>query len=129
MVRAMLYNSIMVRMITVASLGSGGRGDREGDMERMIGSTELRRRLTDVLQRVREERDAYVIEIFDRPQAVLISLDEYRLFQRFKQERNAFFDWLDAASRRNAEQNLELSEGEVLAIVEEARDSVSGEAS
>lgn len=98
-------------------------------MERMIGSTELRRRLTDVLQRVREERDAYVIEIFDRPQAVLISLDEYRLFQRFKQERNAFFDWLDAASRRNAEQNLELSEGEVLAIVEEARDSVSGEAS
>ena len=97
-------------------------------MERMIGSTELRRRLTDVLQNVREERNAYVIETFDRPQAVLISLDEYRLFQRFKHERNAFFDWLDAASRRNAEKNLGLSAGEVLAIIEEARDSAPGEA-
>ncbi len=90
-------------------------------MERTIGATELRQRLTDVLQAVREEQATYIIATFDRSQAALVNLDEYRQFQRFKQEREAFFDWLDETASRNAEQNLDLGDDEVLAIIEQAR--------
>jgi antitoxin (DNA-binding transcriptional repressor) of toxin-antitoxin stability system len=96
-------------------------------MERTIGTTELRQRLTDVLQAVRERGDVYIIETFDRAQAALVNLDAFRQFQRYQQEREAFFDWLEAAAARNAEHNRGLSDAEVLAIIEQARaDASSG---
>ena len=94
-------------------------------MEQTIGTTELRQHLTDVLQAVREERVTYIVATFDRSQAVLINLEEYRQFQAFKQEREAFFDWLDQTAAKNATQNLNLSDREVLAIIEEARAEAS----
>lgn len=96
-------------------------------MERTIGATELRQRLTDVLQAVREEQATYIVATFDRSQAALVNLEEYRQFQRFRQEREAFFDWLDATAAQSAAQNLELSDGEVLAIIEQARSEVAAE--
>ena len=45
-------------------------------MARKVGATDLRQRLTDVLQAVREQRETYVIETFGRPQAAIINLDE-----------------------------------------------------
>ncbi len=63
-------------------------------MERKVGTTQLRRRLTDILQAVREKRDTYIVETFDRSQAALISLDDYRQFQRYMQDRDAFHAWL-----------------------------------
>lgn len=94
-------------------------------MERSIGTTDLRQRLTDVLQAVRERRETYVVETFGRPQAAIVNLDEYRQFQRLRQEREAFFDWLEATAARNAEHNLDLSDDEVLAIIEQAREEVT----
>ena len=44
-------------------------------MAQRVGTTDLRQRLTDILQAVREQRAAYVVETFGRPQAVLINLD------------------------------------------------------
>ena len=96
-------------------------------MERAIGATELRQRLTDVLQAVREEHATYVIATFDRSQAALVNLEEYRQFQQFKQEREAFFDWLDDVATRNAERNLDLDDDEVLAIIEQARAEAAAE--
>ncbi|MEJ2207900.1 MAG: type II toxin-antitoxin system Phd/YefM family antitoxin [Anaerolineae bacterium] len=96
-------------------------------MERKIGATELRQRLTDVLQAVREEQATYVVATFDRSQAALINLEEYRQFQRFKEEREAFFDWLDDVAVQNAEQNIDLSDDQVLAIIEQARSEVTAE--
>lgn len=90
-------------------------------MERTIGATELRQRLTDVLQAVREEQATYIVATFDRSQAALVNLEEYRQFQRFKEERDAFFDWLDDTASQNAAQNLDLDDDEVLAIIEQAR--------
>jgi len=55
-------------------------------MEQSIGATDLRQRLTDVLQAVRERRETYVIETFGRPQAAIINLDEYRQFQRLRRD-------------------------------------------
>lgn len=96
-------------------------------MERKIGATELRQRLTDVLQAVREEQATYVVATFDRSQAALINLEEYRQFQRFKEEREAFFDWLDDVAAQNAARNIDLTEEEVLAIIEQARTEVAAE--
>lgn len=94
-------------------------------MERNIGATDLRQRLTDVLQGVRERRETYVVETFGRPQAAIINLDEYEQFQRFRREREAFFDWLDDTAAEHAERNKGLSEEEVLAIIEQAREEVA----
>ena len=97
-------------------------------MERSIGTTDLRQRLTDVLQVVREQRETYVIETFGRPQAAIVNLDEYRQFQRFRQERETFFEWLETTAARNAERNVGLSDEEVLAIIEQAREEVASAA-
>ena len=94
-------------------------------MERNIGATDLRQRLTDVLQAVREQRETYIVETFGRPQAAIINLDEYWQFQRFRREREAFFEWLQASAARNAERNVGLSDEEVLAIIEQARQDVA----
>jgi hypothetical protein len=55
-------------------------------------------------------------------------LDKYRQFQRFQEEREAFFEWLEAAAARNAERNVGLSDEEVLDIIERARDKVANAA-
>jgi prevent-host-death family protein len=94
-------------------------------MEQSIGATYLRQRLTDVLQAVREQQETYVIEAFGRPQAVLINLNEYREFQRFRQEREAFFERLEAVAAQNAARNVGLDDEEVLAIIEQAREQVA----
>jgi prevent-host-death family protein len=96
-------------------------------LEQRIGATELRQRLTDVLQAVREEGATYIIVTFERSQAALVNLEAYRQFQQFKQEREAFFDWLDDTAARNAAQNLDLSDDEVLTIIEQARTEASAE--
>jgi hypothetical protein len=55
-------------------------------------------------------------------------LNKYRQFQRFREEREAFFEWLEAAAACNAERNVGLSDEEVLAIIERAREQVAGAA-
>jgi len=90
-------------------------------VEQSIGTTDLRQRLTDVLQAVRERRETYIVETFGRPQAALVNLDEYQQFLRFRQEREAFFEWLDGTAARNAERNVGLSDRELLEIIEQAR--------
>jgi hypothetical protein len=69
--------------------------EMERTMEQTIGTTALRQRLTDVLHAVQEERATYIVATFERSQAALINLEEYRQFRAFQQEREAFFDWLD----------------------------------
>lgn len=93
-------------------------------MEEVIGATDLRQRLTDVLQTVREQRATYIVETFGRTQAAIINLDEYRAFLSYRREREAFFDWLNDASGQNAEHNRGLSEAEILSIIEQAREEV-----
>jgi PHD/YefM family antitoxin component YafN of YafNO toxin-antitoxin module len=94
-------------------------------MERRIGATELRQKLTDILQAVREERTTYIIETFDRSQAALINLEEYQEFQRFEQEREAFYAWLETAAGRSTDQSQSLSSEEVLDIIEQVREEIA----
>ncbi|WP_374688846.1 type II toxin-antitoxin system Phd/YefM family antitoxin [Promineifilum sp.] len=65
--------------------------------ERQIGTTELRQRLTDVLQAIKEEKVAYVVETFGRPQAVLIDLEEYRRLENQESGRTPLSEGAQAA--------------------------------
>lgn len=56
--------------------------------EYAIGATELRQKLTDVIQQVREENVTYVVETFGRPQVVILSLEAYRALQRERRAAN-----------------------------------------
>ncbi|MBM3134824.1 MAG: hypothetical protein FJZ89_05975 [Chloroflexi bacterium] len=58
----------------------------------------------------------------------IINLGEYEQFQRCLQEREAFFKWLEAIAARNAERNVGLSDEEVLAVIEQAREEVASAA-
>ena len=57
--------------------------------ERQIGTTELRQRLTDVIQAVKEEKVAYVVETFGRPQVVIVGVEAYRRLQTRKPQQAA----------------------------------------
>lgn len=98
------------------------------EREENIGTTDLRQELTDVLQAVRERRVTYIVQTFGRPQAAIVNLEDYQLFQRFRHEREAFFEWLEAEAARNAERNAGLSDDEVLRIIEQAREEVAATA-
>lgn len=72
--------------------------------EYQIGATELRQKLTDVIEAIREQNAAYVVETFGRPQVVMISLDEYQRLQEYRrlaeddrlaQARTVFGLWSD----------------------------------
>lgn len=95
--------------------------------ERQIGTTELRQRLTDVLQAIKEEKVAYVVETFGRPQAVIIDLDEYERLQEYWAAHESFFAKLLAVGEANAELNKDLTEQQLLAIIDAARAEVYAE--
>ena len=57
--------------------------------ERQIGTTELRQRLTDVIQAVKEEKVVYVVETFGRPQVIIVEVEAYRRLQSLKPQRAA----------------------------------------
>jgi antitoxin (DNA-binding transcriptional repressor) of toxin-antitoxin stability system len=94
-------------------------------MERSIGATELRQRLTDVLQAVREGGETYIVETFDRAQAALINLDDYQHFQRFQQEGGASLVQPEVPAAPDDEPAPGLSYQEVLAIIDQVRQEVA----
>ncbi len=93
-------------------------------MEKQIGTTYLRQKLTDVIQEIKEEKATYVVETFGRPQVAIVDLEQYQKFLRYQQEREEFFDWLNETAAINAEHNKDLSEAEILSIIEQARQEV-----
>ncbi len=50
--------------------------------------------------------------------------EQYRQLQDCRRDRKAYFDWLDEAAAVNAEHNSGLSDEELLAIIEQAREEV-----
>ncbi|MFZ2359808.1 MAG: hypothetical protein WA040_10740 [Anaerolineae bacterium] len=69
-------------------------------MEQVIGATELRHQLTDVLQAVREQRATYIVETFGRSQAAIVNLDEYQQFRQYQQKVDEVFISREEAVRR-----------------------------
>ena len=88
-------------------------------MHRIIGVTELQRRFRAIFDQVAKGNVPYVLTRGSRPEAALISYEEYRRFQALQEQQVlARFDRLVA---RMAEQNEAISEEEVAADVAAAR--------
>jgi hypothetical protein len=76
------------------------------------------------------ERDVVIVETYGRPMAVILSYDEYQAFIAYKQgqkQRAAQFAALREAAAENAAFN-ELTEEEGIALVEEIREEIAGQA-
>ena len=93
-------------------------------MEYRIEATELVEKLDNVLQAIQNERASYIIGVSGRPKAVIISLEDYQTTARYQQERHEFFERLDEMAKANAEYNADMTEEEVLALIEQARQEV-----
>ncbi len=88
-------------------------------MHRIIGVTELQRRIRSVFDKVVKQHFPYVLTRGSRPEAALIPYEEFLRFQELReQDVLARFDRLMA---RMAEQNAAVSEEEVATDVAAAR--------
>ena len=87
-------------------------------MQKIIGVTELQRRFRSVFDEVAEQNVPYVLTRGSRPEAALISYEEFLRFQALQErEVMARFDQLVA---RMAEQNAAVDEREVAADIDAA---------
>jgi prevent-host-death family protein len=92
-------------------------------MTETIQSTDLRRRLREVLDRVRLKRDPVIVQSYDTPQAVLIPYEDFVAFREWQAIRAQRQAWL-AELRAIAEEvsaRAALSEDDAAALIEEAR--------
>jgi prevent-host-death family protein len=83
-----------------------------------IQSTDLRRQVREVLDRVRREQEPVIVRTYDTPQAVLIPYEEFEAYQEWqvrRRERRAWLAELQAiAEEVSARAALSNDEAEVL---------------
>ena len=91
-------------------------------IERTIGVTELQRHFRKVLDEVVHEGTPYILTRGSRPQAVILSYDEYRQ-SRQAREREVL-ERVDRLLERMAVENAQYTEEEVMADIEAAREEV-----
>jgi len=60
-----------------------------------VQSTDLRRRVREVLDRVRTEQEPVVVQTYDTPQAVLIPYDDFETYQAWRERERRRAVWLD----------------------------------
>jgi prevent-host-death family protein len=92
-------------------------------MTESIQTTDLRRRVREVLDRVRIERQPVVVYTYDTPQAVIIPYAEYesyRTWQARQRERRAWLAELRAIAQE-VSARASLSDDEATVLIDEAR--------
>jgi prevent-host-death family protein len=92
-------------------------------MTATIQSSDLRRRVREVLDRVRMEQKPVVVQTYGTPQAVLIPYEDFESYQAWRERRRDRAAWLaelrtiaEEVSRRAA-----LSDEEADELIDEAR--------
>lgn len=94
-------------------------------MTKSVKSTDLWRRVREVLDQVQKEGEPVVVRTYDTPQAVLIPYDEFEAYETWRAERRERAAWL-AELRRIAEDvsaRANLTEAEADALIEEAKET------
>ena len=92
-------------------------------MTTTIQTTDLRRRVREVLDRLQEEGEPVIVRSYGRPQAVLIpypDFEEYRAWQARHREREAWLAELGTIARE-VSARAALTDEEAEALIEEAR--------
>ncbi len=94
-------------------------------MQKTMATAELEQCLQAVLDEMVRERVSVVLERDGQPQAALIPYAEYEAFLRFLESRELISGRFSEMLDRLAEQNAHISEEEVAADVEAAREEVA----
>ena len=92
-------------------------------MTEAIQTTDLRRRVREVLDRVRVQRQSVVVYTYDTPQAVIIPYDEYEAYQAWHKHQRQRRAWLAElrAIAQEVSARAALSDDEATALIDEAR--------
>lgn len=94
-------------------------------MTESIQTTELRRRVREVLDRVRVQRQSVIVYTYGTPQAVIIPYDEYESYQAWQAHQRQRRAWLAElrAIAQEVSARAALSDDEVELLIDEARAS------
>jgi prevent-host-death family protein len=88
-----------------------------------IQSTDLRRQVREVLDRVRRRREPVIVRTYGTPQAVLIPYEDFEAFQAWQgrqQKRRAWLAELQAIAEQ-VSARASLSDDEAADLIDEAR--------
>jgi prevent-host-death family protein len=87
-----------------------------------VQSTDLRRRVREVLDRVRIEQEPVIVQTYDTPQAVLIPYDDFQAYQAWRDRQRKRAAWLDElrAIAEEVSERAALSDAEAEALIDEA---------
>jgi prevent-host-death family protein len=87
-------------------------------MDKIIGVAELQQKFQSVLNEVVHQRIPYILTQESRPEAVLLSYDQY--IRLIRADEAGVLERFDALLNRMAAVNAQFSEDEVMADLEEA---------
>jgi prevent-host-death family protein len=87
-----------------------------------VQSTDLRRRVREVLDQVRMEQEPVIVQTYDTPQAVLIPYDDFEAYQTWRERQRKRAAWLTElqAIAEEVSQRADLSDAEADALIDEA---------
>jgi prevent-host-death family protein len=87
-----------------------------------VQSTDLRRRVREVLDRVRIEQEPVIVQTYDTPQAVLIPYDDFQDYQAWRDRQRKRAAWLSElrAIAEEVSERAALSDAEAEALIDEA---------
>jgi prevent-host-death family protein len=94
----------------------------EVTMSLTIQTTDLRRRVRDVMERVRLQRETFIVKSYNTPQAVILPYEEYEAYQTWQVVQQKRAAWMGEL-RRIAEQVSEyaaLSDEDTQKLIDEA---------
>jgi len=87
-----------------------------------VQSTDLRRRVREVLDRVRMEQEPVIVQTYDTPQAVLIPYADFEAYQAWREGQRTRVAWLGElrSIAEEVSQRASLSPAEAEALIDEA---------
>ena len=87
-----------------------------------VQSTDLRRKIRNILARVNEDREPIIIRTYNVPQAVLIPYEEFQAYQDWQAQRQKRAAWLDELQviAEEVSSRASLSDQEVDDLITEA---------
>jgi prevent-host-death family protein len=87
-----------------------------------IQSTDLRRRVREVLDRVRMRQEPIIVQTYDTPQAVLIPYSDFEAYQTWRERQRKRAAWLEElrSIAEEVSRRADLSDGEAEALIDEA---------
>lgn len=81
-------------------------------MEKVLGVTEARKKLSDIVEQVQHQRNTYLISRYGKPAAAVVPVEVYENWQRQREE---FFDLI-----RNLQKESDLSPEQADQVANEA---------